>query len=268
MLLTNFKKLIMKEQTATQTAPSATKTERINGAEAIIKCFLAEGVDTVFGYPGGAIMPLYDKFYDYQEELKHILTRHEQGATHAAQGYARISNKVGVAIATSGPGATNLITGLADAMIDSTPMICVTGQVGSHLLGTDAFQETDIVGISTPVTKWNTQITKAEDIPTVFAKAFYIAQSGRPGPVLIDITKDAQFEEFDFAYAKCNSIRSYVPVPETVAGSVEAAAKAINEAKKPLIVWGQGVVLGEAEEELIAVIEKGHICITLSRKRN
>ncbi|SCY43125.1 acetolactate synthase, large subunit [Nonlabens sp. Hel1_33_55] len=249
----------MKEQTATQTAPSATTTERMSGAEAIIKCFLAEGVDTVFGYPGGAIMPLYDKFYGYQDELKHILTRHEQGATHAAQGYARISNKVGVAIATSGPGATNLITGLADAMIDSTPMICVTGQVGSHLLGTDAFQETDIVGISTPVTKWNTQITKAEDIPTVFAKAFYIAQSGRPGPVLIDITKDAQFEEFDFAYAKCNSIRSYVPVPETVVGSVEAAAKAINEAKKPLIVWGQGVVLGEAEEELIAVIEKGGI---------
>jgi len=249
----------MKEQTATQTAPSATATERMSGAEAIIKCFLAEGVDTVFGYPGGAIMPLYDKFYGYQEELKHILTRHEQGATHAAQGYARISNKVGVAIATSGPGATNLITGLADAMIDSTPMICITGQVGSHLLGTDAFQETDIVGISTPVTKWNCQITKAADIPTVFAKAFYIAQSGRPGPVLIDITKDAQFEEFDFAYAKCNSIRSYVPVPETVAGTIEAAAKAINEAKKPLIVWGQGVVLGEAEKELIAVIEKGGI---------
>ncbi|KQC31981.1 acetolactate synthase catalytic subunit [Nonlabens sp. YIK11] len=249
----------MKEQTATQTAPSATTTERMSGAEAIIKCFLAEGVDTVFGYPGGAIMPLYDKFYGYQDQLKHILTRHEQGATHAAQGYARISNKVGVAIATSGPGATNLITGLADAMIDSTPLICVTGQVGSHLLGTDAFQETDIVGISTPVTKWNTQITKAADIPTVFAKAFYIAQSGRPGPVLIDITKDAQFEEFDFAYAKCNSIRSYVPVPETTQGSIEAAAKAINEAKKPLIVWGQGVVLGEAEEELLAVIEKGGI---------
>lgn len=249
----------MNEQTATQQAPSATVTERISGAEAIIKCFLAEGVDTVFGYPGGAIMPLYDKFYGYQEELRHILTRHEQGATHAAQGYARISNRVGVAIATSGPGATNLITGLADAMIDSTPMICVTGQVGSHLLGTDAFQETDIVGISTPVTKWNCQITKAEDIPTVFAKAFYIAQSGRPGPVLIDITKDAQFEEFDFAYSKCNSIRSYVPVPETLEGSIEAAATAINGAKKPLIVWGQGVVLGMAEKELIAVMEKGGI---------
>jgi acetolactate synthase-1/2/3 large subunit len=249
----------MNEQTATQTAPKTIATERMSGAEAIIKCFLAEGVDTIFGYPGGAIMPLYDKFYGYQDELKHILTRHEQGATHAAQGYARISNRVGVAIATSGPGATNLVTGLADAMIDSTPMVCITGQVSSHLLGTDAFQETDIIGISTPVTKWNAQITKARDIPTVLAKAFYIARSGRPGPVLIDITKDAQFEEFDFAYAKCDSIRSYVPIPKTVEGSVEAAAKAINESTKPLIVWGQGVVLGAAEKELIAVIEKGGI---------
>jgi acetolactate synthase-1/2/3 large subunit len=235
------------------------KTERLSGAEAIIKCLLAEGIDTIFGYPGGAIMPLYDKLYGYQEELKHVLTRHEQGATHAAQGYARISGKCGVVTATSGPGATNLVTGLADAQIDSTPMVCITGQVASHLLGTDAFQETDIVGISTPVTKWNCQITKAADIPVMLAKAFYIARSGRPGPVLVDITKDAQFEEFDFSYEKCHHIRSYVPVPETKAGSITAAAELINNAKKPLIVWGQGVILGEAEAEFKAVIEKAGI---------
>ncbi len=187
------------------------------------------------------------------------LTRHEQGATHAAQGYARISGKVGVAMATSGPGATNLITGIADAQIDSTPMVCITGQVASHLLGSDAFQETDIVGISTPVTKWNYQITKASEIPEVMAKAFYIAKSGRPGPVLVDITKDAQFEEFDFKYEKCTGIRSYKPVPKTDTNKVKAAAELINEAKKPLIVWGQGVILGEAEEELKAVIEKAEI---------
>lgn len=249
----------MKEQTITKISPEVTTIEKISGAEAIIKCFLAEDVDTIFGYPGGAIMPLYDKLYGYQEELKHILTRHEQGATHAAQGYARISNKVGVAIATSGPGATNLITGLADAMIDSTPMVCITGQVASHLLGTDAFQETDIIGISTPVTKWNAQITKAADIPAVLARAFYIAKSGRPGPVLIDITKNAQFEEFDFTYVKCNSIRSYAPVPKTVEGSIEAAAQLINNAKKPMIIWGQGVVLSEAEKELKSLIEKAGI---------
>ena len=249
----------MKEHALINSPTSSIVIQRISGAEAIIKCFLAEDVDTAFGYPGGAIMPLYDKLYGYQKELKHVLTRHEQGATHAAQGYARISNKVGVCIATSGPGATNLITGLADAMIDSTPMVCITGQVSSHLLGTDAFQETDIIGISTPVTKWNAQITRAADIPTVLAKAFYIAQSGRPGPVLIDITKDAQFEEFDFAYEKCKSIRSYVPVPETVKGSIEAAAKLINNAKRPMVIWGQGVVLSEAEEEFKAVIEKAGI---------
>lgn len=234
-------------------------TEKLSGAEAIIKCLLAEGVDILFGYPGGAIMPLYDKLHGYQKEIKHILTRHEQGATHAAQGYARISNKVGVAIATSGPGATNLITGLADAIIDSTPMVCITGQVASHLLGTDAFQETDIVGISTPVTKWNAQITDARDIPEVLAKAFYIAQSGRPGPVLIDITKDAQFQEFDFKYKKCTSIRSYVPVPELNLDAVAQAAALINSAKKPFIVWGQGVILSEAEQEFIAFIEKSGI---------
>ncbi|MEO9952665.1 biosynthetic-type acetolactate synthase large subunit [Nonlabens sp.] len=249
----------MKEHALINSPTSSKVTEKISGAEAIIKCFLAEGVDTAFGYPGGAIMPLYDKLYGYQKELKHVLTRHEQGATHAAQGYARISNKVGVCIATSGPGATNLITGLADAMIDSTPMVCITGQVASHLLGTDAFQETDIIGISTPVTKWNAQVTKAADIPKALAKAFYIAQSGRPGPVLIDITKDAQFEEFDFAYEKCKSIRSYVPVPETDLQTVKDAAHLINKAQKPMIVWGQGVVLSEAEKELQLVIEKAGI---------
>jgi len=250
----------MKEtQTINKQKEDLSSTKRLSGAEAIIKCLLAEGVDTIFGYPGGAIMPLYDKLYGYQNQLKHVLTRHEQGATHAAQGYARISGKCGVVTATSGPGATNLVTGLADAQIDSTPMVCITGQVASHLLGTDAFQETDIVGISTPVTKWNHQITKAADIPSVLAKAFYIAKSGRPGPVLIDITKDAQFEEFDFSYQKCNHIRSYVPVPETKSGSIKAAAELINNAKKPLIVWGQGVILGEAEAEFKAVIEKAGI---------
>ena len=220
---------------------------------------LAEGVDTLYVYPGGAIMPVYDELYKYQDQLYHVLTRHEQGATHSAQGYARISGKVGVAIATSGPGATNLITGIADAQIDSTPMVCITGQVPSHLLGSDAFQETDIVGISTPVTKWNYQITQAEEIPEVFAKAFYIAKSGRPGPVLIDITKDAQFGELEFKYKKCTGIRSYTPVPKVDSNKVAEAAKYINNAKKPLIVWGQGVILGEAEEALKQVIEKAGI---------
>ncbi|MGS2727625.1 biosynthetic-type acetolactate synthase large subunit [Psychroserpens sp. BH13MA-6] len=238
------------------TVPS---TEHISGSEAIIKCLLAEGVDTLYGYPGGAIMPVYDELYKYQDQIHHVLTRHEQGATHSAQGYARISGKVGVAIATSGPGATNLITGIADAQIDSTPMVCITGQVGSHLLGSDAFQETDIVGISTPVTKWNHQITKASEIPEVLAKAFYIARSGRPGPVLIDITKDAQFETFDFAYKKCTGIRSYKPVPTANPDDLKAAADLINKAKKPLVVWGQGVILGEAENVFKSVIEKAGI---------
>ncbi|HMQ45497.1 MAG TPA: thiamine pyrophosphate-binding protein, partial [Mariniflexile sp.] len=207
-------------------------------------------------YPGGAIMPVYDELYKFRNEIHHVLTRHEQGAAHAAQGYARISGKVGVAIATSGPGATNLITGIADAQIDSTPIVCITGQVASHLLGSDAFQETDIVGISTPVTKWNHQITKSEDIPSIIAKAFYIARSGRPGPVLIDITKDAQFGELDFKYEKCTGIRSYIPIPKTNPEAVLAAAELINNSKKPLIVWGQGVILGKAENELKAIVEK------------
>ncbi|MDC1259173.1 biosynthetic-type acetolactate synthase large subunit [Flavobacteriaceae bacterium] len=229
---------------------------RISGSEAIVRCLLAEGVEVLYGYPGGAIMPVYDELYKYEGEINHVLTRHEQCAAHAAQGYARISGKVGVAMATSGPGATNLITGIADAQIDSTPIVCITGQVPSHLLGSDAFQETDIVGISTPVTKWNHQITKASQIPEIIARAFYIARSGRPGPVLIDITKDAQFEEFDFEYKKCTGVRSYVPVPELEESAVVAAAEVINSAKKPMIVWGQGVILGKAEEELKAVIEK------------
>ena len=233
--------------------------ERISGSEAVVRCLLAEGVDVLYGYPGGAIMPVYDELYKYQDQIHHVLTRHEQGATHAAQGYARISGRVGVAMATSGPGATNLITGIADAQIDSTPMVCITGQVPSHLLGSDAFQETDIVGISTPVTKWNHQITKASEIPEVMAKAFYIARSGRPGPVLVDITKDAQFEEFDFQYKKCTGVRSYIPVPKTEQASVEAAAELINNAKKPMIIWGQGVILGKAETEFKAVIEKAEI---------
>jgi acetolactate synthase-1/2/3 large subunit len=234
-------------------------TMRITGAEAIIQCLLAEGVDLIYGYPGGAIMPVYDELYKFQDRLTHILTRHEQGATHAAQGYARVTGKVGVAMATSGPGATNLVTGLADAQIDSTPMVCITGQVPRHLLGSDAFQETDIVGISTPVTKWNYQVTKVEEIPEIIAKAFYIAKSGRPGPVLVDITKNAQFDELDFKYEKCTGVRSYKPVPQPDPQAIEQAAELINKAKKPYIVFGQGVILGEAEAELKALVEKAGI---------
>ncbi len=229
---------------------------KITGAEAVIKSLIEENVDLIYGYPGGAIMPIYDALYHYQEKVKHVLVRHEQGATHAAQGYARSSGKPGVVFATSGPGATNLITGIADAQIDSTPMVCITGQVASHLLGSDAFQETDIVGISTPITKWNYQITKAEEIPTVLAKAFFIAKSGRPGPVLVDITKDAQFEKLEFNYNPCTHVRSYKPENKPVQKSINAAVELINNAKKPLIVFGQGVILGEAEQELIHFIEK------------
>ncbi len=246
-------KTITKEKKATKTA------ERMTGSEAMVRCLLEEGVDILYGYPGGAIMPVYDELYKYQDKIHHVLTRHEQGAAHAAQGFARISGKVGVAIATSGPGATNLITGIADAQIDSTPIVCITGQVPRHLLGSDAFQETDIIGMSTPVTKWNHQITDAEEIPEVMAKAFYIAKSGRPGPVLIDITKNAQFQEFDFEYIKCDGVRSYKPAPEVEPKAIEEAAELINNAERPLIVWGQGVILGKAEEELQAIIEKAGI---------
>lgn len=246
-----LKKEVLERDTST--------TVKLTGAEAVIKCLLEEGVDLAYGYPGGAIMPVYDELYKYQNRLRHVLTRHEQGATHAAQGFARVTGKPGIVFATSGPGATNLVTGIADAQIDSTPLVCITGQVASHLLGSDAFQETDIVGISTPVTKWNYQITKASEIPEVFAKAFYIAKSGRPGPVLIDITKDAQFEEFDFSYKKCKKIRSYKAVPELNINKLKEAANLINNAKKPFIVWGQGVIIGGAEKEFKSFIEKTDI---------
>ena len=226
------------------------------GADAVIQSLKAEGVKTIFGYPGGAIMPIYDALFDHLEEVNHVLTRHEQGAIHAAQGYARTSGKTGVVFATSGPGATNLITGLADALIDSTPLVCITGQVASHLLGTDAFQETDVMGISMPVTKWNCQVTKAEDIAPTLAKAFYIASSGRPGPVLVDITKDAQFEKLDFSYEKCTAVRSFQPKPKLNADQLQAASKLLNEAKKPLMIVGQGIMLSNAEEELRAFAEK------------
>lgn len=229
---------------------------RTTGADAVLKALVAEETEFIFGYPGGAIMPVYDALYYYQDQLHHVLTRHEQGAIHAAQGYARATGKVGVVIATSGPGATNLITGIADAMIDSTPLVCITGQVAVHLLGSDAFQETDIMSISMPVTKWNIQVTKAEDLPGAFARAFYIAKSGRPGPVLIDITKNAQFAEFDFAYEKCKEIRSYKPVPKLNLEQVKKAADLINGAQRPFILFGQGVILGKAEAEFKAFIEK------------
>ncbi|GIJ94333.1 acetolactate synthase [Capnocytophaga stomatis] len=232
----------------------------MTGAEVLIKSLLAEGVDLAFGYPGGAIMPVYDELYKYQNQLKHILTRHEQGAIHAAQGYARATGRVGVVFATSGPGATNIITGIADAQIDSTPLVCITGQVAKHLLGTDAFQETDIIGISTPVTKWNYQITEADEITEVIAKAFYIARSGRPGPVLIDIVKSAQFDQVaHFNYKKCNGIRSYQPVPKIDETKIQEAAQIINTAQKPYVIFGQGVILAEAENELKTFVEKADI---------
>jgi acetolactate synthase-1/2/3 large subunit len=233
--------------------------KNISGAEAVIKSLIKENADLVFGYPGGAIMPVYDEFFKFQDKVHHVLTRHEQGAVHAAQGYARSSGRVGVAIATSGPGATNLVTGIADAQIDSTPIVCITGQVSAHLLGSDAFQETDIIGISMPVTKWSYQITKASEVPVAIAKAFYIAKSGRPGPVLIDITKNAQFEMFDFNYKKCIGIRSYSPIPKIDKNKILDAAKLINAAKKPLIVSGQGVILANAEKEFKSFVEKSGI---------
>jgi len=228
----------------------------MTGSQAFVQSLIAEGVDLIFGYPGGAIMPIYDALYDFQEELRHILVRHEQGAIHAAQGYARTSGKVGVCLATSGPGATNLITGIADAQIDSTPLVCITGQVASHLLGTDAFQESDIIGITTPITKWNYQITHASEIPEIMAKAFYFARSGRPGPVLIDITKDAQFGKIDYKYKKCDFVRSYNPRPEPPQKNLQEAADLINAAKKPYILAGHGVLISGAERELITFSEK------------
>jgi acetolactate synthase-1/2/3 large subunit len=243
----------------TRKSESKHKLLRVSGSEAVILSLLEEKVDTIFGYPGGAIMPIYDALYSYQEEVNHILVRHEQGAVHAAQGYARVSGKVGVCFATSGPGATNLMTGIADAQIDSTPVVCITGQVPAHLLGTDAFQETDVLGISMPVTKWNFQITKAEEIPEAIAKAFYIAKTGRPGPVLLDITKNAQFSEIDFKYTPCEKIRSYHPYPSLNSAQIEQAAELINNAKKPYILAGHGVLISNAEKELLQLSEKGDI---------
>lgn len=230
----------------------------ITGSEAVMKALVAEDVEIIFGYPGGAIMPIYDALYDYKDKLEHILVRHEQGGIHAGQGYARTSGKTGVVFATSGPGATNLVTGLADAMIDSTPLVCITGQVFSHLLGTDAFQETDIINITTPITKWNYQITDAAEIPSVMAKAFYIASSGRPGPVLIDIAKNAQIQKFNYqGYTPCNHIRSYRPKPIVRPEYIKAAAEMINKSERPLVIFGQGVILGGAEKEFKTFIEKG-----------
>lgn len=246
------------QQELTATEPTAKIV--MKGSEALLEGLIAEGVDTIFGYPGGAIMPIYDALYDYQDKLKHILVRHEQGGIHAAQGYARSSGKVGVVFATSGPGATNLVTGLADAQIDSTPLVCITGQVFAHLLGTDAFQEIDVINITSPVTKWNYQITDATEIPEILAKAFYIAGSGRPGPVVIDITKNAQLQSFDFdGYFRCNHIRSYRPKPIVRKEYIEQAAALINSAEKPFVLWGQGVILGSAENEFKAFLEKSGI---------
>ena len=239
--------------------PQVSTQKTMSGAQAVVQSLIKEGVDLIFGYPGGAIMPVYDALYDVEDELKHILVRHEQGATHAAQGYARASGKVGVCIATSGPGATNLITGIADAQIDSTPMVCITGQVASGLLGSDAFQETDVIGISMPVTKWNYQVTRAEEIPEALAKAFYIARSGKPGPVLVDITKDAQFGSLTFNYNPFRGMRSYVPRPKVDLRKVKAAAALINNAKRPLVLFGQGVILSEAESEFQTFIEKAEL---------
>jgi acetolactate synthase-1/2/3 large subunit len=235
------------------------KKIRITGAEAIMLSFINEGVDTIFGYPGGAIMPVYDALTNFTDRLRHILTRHEQGAIHAAQGYARATGRVGVCMATSGPGATNLITGIADAQIDSTPLVCITGQVSAALLGTDAFQETDVIGISMPVTKWNYLITKPEEIPAILAQAFYIAKTGRPGPVLIDIAKNAQFGMLDFEYHKCTKMRSYAPEPRISLDNLKAATALINQAKRPYILAGQGIILGNAEEEFRTFVEKSGI---------
>lgn len=235
-------------------------TKQISGSVAVLEALIAEGVDVIFGVPGGATIAIYDALFDYSEKLEHILVRHEQGAIHASQGYARTSGKVGVAIATSGPGATNMVTGIADAMIDNTPVVCITGQVYAHLLGSDAFQETDIISMSASITKWNYQITDAREIPSILARAFYIARSGRPGPVLIDITKNAQLQLFDYSgYVKCEHLPNYRPRPIVRRTSVEQAAELINQAKKPLVLWGQGVILGGAEAEFKAFLEKSGI---------
>ena len=249
----------MATKTITTSENTAADTDQTTGSHSVVRSLISEGVTTVFGYPGGAIMPVYDALFDYQDKLNHVLTRHEQGAIHAAQGFARATGRVGVCIATSGPGATNLITGLADAMMDSTPLVCITGQVASGLLGTDAFQETNIVAISMPVTKWSVQVTKASEIAETISLAFYIASTGRPGPVLVDITKDAQFAPTPFIYKKVEKLRSYVPKPKIETDKIRQAADLINSAKKPFALIGQGVILGNAEKEMLEMIEKAGI---------
>ena len=246
----------METKTKSKGTAKNTKVEKISGAEALMRSLLAEGVDTIFGYIGGAIMPVYDALYNYEDRVKHVMVRHEQGAIHAAQGYARIKRKPGVCFTTSGPGATNLVTGLADAMLDSTPLVCITGQVGANLLGSDAFQETDVVSVSMPITKWNYQITTAEEIPEAIAKAFFIANSGRPGPVVLDITKNSQVEELEFEYKQASRITSYVPKPKPVMSEVEKAAELINASQKPLVLVGQGVTISGAEQEFREFVEK------------
>jgi acetolactate synthase I/II/III large subunit len=238
--------------------------ETITGAEAVLKCLIEEGVDTIFGYPGGAIMPVYDQLLNYEGQLKHYLSRHEQGAAHEAQAYSMVTGRPGVCFATSGPGATNLVTGIANAYLDSIPVVFVTAQVVSGLIGTDAFQETDIIGVSMPVTKWNCQVTKAKDIPETIARAFYIATTGRPGPVLIDITKDAQFEKLTYKYEKCSYIRSYNPHKPVNIKAIESAAILINHAERPIIFAGHGVLLAKAENELMAFAEKTGIPVALT----
>lgn len=230
--------------------------EKILGSEAIVRALIAEGVDTIFGYPGGAIMPMYDALYDYRDRIRHVLVRHEQGAAHAAEGYARMAHKPGVCVVTSGPGATNLVTGIADAMMDSVPLVCITGQVARSVLGTDAFQETDVVGVTMPITKWNYQIFRADEIPCIMAKAFYIARSGRPGPVVLDITKNAQFEKCEFNYQRLESLPSYKIRTEPDPEEIAAAAELINSASKPYLLVGHGVLISRAEQELRELVER------------
>jgi acetolactate synthase I/II/III large subunit len=254
--ITHINQKSMQTQTIEAVKAEEPKAVTMSGSCAIMECLLHEGVQLMFGYPGGAIMPVYDALYSYSDRIKHVLVRHEQGAVHAAQGFARATGKVGVCLVTSGPAATNVVTGIADAMIDSTPLVVITGQVSAHLLGTDAFQETDVIGITQPVTKWNFQVTRSEEIPWALARAFYIARSGRPGPVLLDITKNAQFGSLDFIYNPIQNIRSYTPVPQPDLTSIEEACHLINMARKPLALIGQGVVLGGAENELLEFLEK------------
>jgi len=253
-----------KEKTINAKPVQLNGNEHISGAEAILRCLIEEGVDTIFGYPGGAIMPVYDKLLDYETRLRHILTRHEQGAAHAAQAYAMVTGKAGVCFATSGPGATNLVTGIANAFLDSIPVVFITAQVVSGLIGTDAFQETDILGVSMPITKWNSQIKTPQDIPDTIARAFYIAKTGRPGPVLIDIAKDAQIEKLDFKYKKCEYLRSYNPNIPLHTKEIESAAIMINHAEKPLILAGHGVLLSRAENELREFAEKTGIPVAMT----